>query len=289
MRLQRLTLLLAVIAGWPASGSAAAPNVVATIRPLHSLVAQVTAGVGAPVLLLRGAAEPHNYALKPNDARRLAAADAIVMIGPDFETFLARPLANLAPHAHVLALARVPGMDLPADGRGGRDEHLWLDPANAARAVDAIAHLLAKLDPANASDYRRNADAAGARIDRLDRALGMQLAPVRTAPFVVYHDAFRAYAKHFGLNLVGAVVVGAEHAPGAASLARLHAEIRARGVRCLFTEPEFTPAEARALVAGTGARIAVLDPLGTAIPAGPDLYPTLMRQVTDAFVACAAH
>ncbi len=286
-----LALGLAIVA-WSlplgAPARAAAPNVVATIRPVHSLVAQVMGDVGAPVLLLRGAAEPHDYALKPDDARRLAAAGGVVMIGPRFETFLARPLANLARDARVLALADMPGMVLPPDERGGRDEHLWLDPDNAARAIGSIAGFLAALDPANAAAYRKNAAAARTRLAVLDRTLARTLAPVRDAPFVVYHDAFRAYAGHFGLALVGAVVVGGEHSPGAARLGRLHAKIAARGVRCLFTEPQFTPAAARALVAGTDARIAALDPLGTAIPPGPGLYDALMREVTASFVACAA-
>ena len=285
MILRCITLLCALAFAFDA---AAAPPVVATIRPIHSLVAQVMAGVGTPQLLLQGAAEPHDYALRPDDARRLARAKALVMIGPRFETFLARPLRSLAASARILSLADVSGMNLPDDGRGARDEHLWLDPDNAARAVTAIAGMLAALDPANAAAYLHNARAARDRIGVLDRSLDAALAPVRGAPFVVYHDAFRAYAAHYKLNLVGAVVVGAEHAPGAAHLGRLRETILRGGVRCLFTEPEFEPAAARALVHGTDARIAVLDPLGTDIPPGPEMYATLMRSATRAFTACVA-
>ena len=83
--------ILAVIA---AAGLAlAAPSavradsgVVATIKPLHSLVAGVMQGVGAPDLLIPGTASPHTYSLKPSDARRLAEARVVFWIGPEIET-----------------------------------------------------------------------------------------------------------------------------------------------------------------------------------------------------------
>lgn len=53
-----------------------APNVVATIKPIHSLAAAILEGVTEPKLLLQGAASPHAYSLKPSDAEALSAADA---------------------------------------------------------------------------------------------------------------------------------------------------------------------------------------------------------------------
>ena len=53
----------------------AAPNVVASIKPVHSLVAAVMAGVGEPTLIVKGSASPHTYALRPSDAGALESAD----------------------------------------------------------------------------------------------------------------------------------------------------------------------------------------------------------------------
>ncbi|MGA8771495.1 MAG: zinc ABC transporter substrate-binding protein, partial [Rhodomicrobium sp.] len=52
----------------------AAPNVVVTIKPIHSLAAAILEGVAEPKLLLEGAASPHAYALKPSDAEALSRA-----------------------------------------------------------------------------------------------------------------------------------------------------------------------------------------------------------------------
>ena len=46
-----------------------APKVVVSLKPVHSLVAGVMAGAGAPELLVKGAASPHDYVLRPSEAR----------------------------------------------------------------------------------------------------------------------------------------------------------------------------------------------------------------------------
>ena len=55
----------AAIALFAASPALAAPQVIASLKPLHSLVAGVMAGVGEPDLLVRGAASEHGYVLRP--------------------------------------------------------------------------------------------------------------------------------------------------------------------------------------------------------------------------------
>ena len=49
----------------------AEPRVVASIKPVHSLVAAVMEGVGTPDLIVGGSASPHAYALKPSQAQAL--------------------------------------------------------------------------------------------------------------------------------------------------------------------------------------------------------------------------
>jgi zinc transport system substrate-binding protein len=114
-------------AGFTAVSPAAAsdtPNVLASIAPVHSLVAGVMAGVGEPRLLVRGGASPHTYALKPSDAAALASADVVFRIGPGLEAFLEGPLETLAGQAKVVDLSQAPGMTLlPVREGGVWDEH----------------------------------------------------------------------------------------------------------------------------------------------------------------------
>ena len=41
-------------------------NVVASVKPVHSLVSGVMEGAGKPDLIVQGSASPHTYSLKPS-------------------------------------------------------------------------------------------------------------------------------------------------------------------------------------------------------------------------------
>ena len=164
--------------------------------------------------------------------------------------------------------------------------HLWLDPANAKEIGEIVAVALAARDPANAGRYTDNAAALGRRLDALDAELAAALAPVREKRFVVFHDAYQYFEAHYGLNGVGAITVNPERRPSAKRLSDIRARITELGAACVFAEPQFEPALVDTIVEGTKAKKGVLDPEGADLPDGPDLYPTLMRNVAAALRGC---
>ena len=94
----------AVFLGLTFSAAQATPNVVASIKPVHSLVASVMAGIGTPHLVLDGGASPHGFSLKPSDAAALSQAEVVFWIGPEMERFLIKPLGTLADKARSIPL-----------------------------------------------------------------------------------------------------------------------------------------------------------------------------------------
>jgi zinc transport system substrate-binding protein len=92
------------------TGAAHALDVVASIKPVHSLVAGVMEGVGEPGLLVRGAGSPHTYSMRPSEAAMLERADLVFWVAPDLEMFLARPLETLADGAKVVELGEAHGL-----------------------------------------------------------------------------------------------------------------------------------------------------------------------------------
>lgn len=296
-------LALMVSAGALAQAAAEAPRVVVSVNPIHSLVAGVMAGVGTPRLLVRGAASPHNFSLRPSDARALSRADAVFWVGPDFETFLDGALAALAPDARVIALGDTPGLNVlrarrggvwgeddeetDGPGQGNRDPHVWLDPRNARLIVEHVVASLSSLDPDNAPAYRANRDRLVRSIGDLDRVIAARLDRVRQAPFLVFHDAYQYLETRYGLNVQGALSgVVPTDSPGARRLSELRRRLVETKAACLFGEPQFESALPRALIRGTSAELAVLDPLGAGISPGPEAYFTIMREIVDNLVGC---
>lgn len=127
---------LLVAATMLAGAAAAEPKVVASIKPIHSLAAGVMAGVAEPALLVRGAASPHTYSLRPSDARALSEADLVFWIGESFEMFLVKPLETLAGKARIVALADTEGLILLPTRTGG----LWEAHDHAHGEEEAAGH-----------------------------------------------------------------------------------------------------------------------------------------------------
>jgi zinc transport system substrate-binding protein len=307
--IRTLPLALAV-ATLMAGAAEAAPKVVASIKPVHSLVAAVMQGVGEPTLLVQGNASPHTYALRPSDAGALEAADVVFWTGEGMELFLTDALATLAADATSIALAGTDGLillpmreggafdehdhgeeahDHEAEDRhahGETDMHFWLDPQNAKVIVTAIAETLSTTDPENAATYAANAERELAEFDALNAELAQTLAPIAGKPFVVFHDAYQYFENRFGLTLAGTITVSPDAMPGAQRIGELKARVAELGATCVFAEPQFEPAIITAITEGTEAQSGVLDPEGGLLAEGPDLYPQLLRGLAAALVEC---
>lgn len=280
-----------------AAQAGAAPPVLATIKPVHSLVAGVMQGAGSPDLLIGGALSEHSYALKPSDARKLQNAALIFEIGPDMETYLNSAVADAG--MRLIALERAPGVRLLAARRGGlwgegedhhgpADPHIWLDPQNAIAMTRAIAGALVRVDPPHAGLYRANADRQIAQLAALDRELAATLTPLRGRSYLVFHDAYQYFEARYGLRPLGAVTVAPDRPVGARRVAELREAVAAGRVACLFREPQFPPKLIQSLNEGGGARIGVLDPLGADLAPGPGLYPRLLRDLAQSLRTCLA-
>jgi zinc transport system substrate-binding protein len=268
---------------------ASPPRVVATVAPVHSLVAQIMEGIGRPLLLLPSGASPHGTALRLSQMRALRRADIVFWIGAGFETFLAAPLEAMAGDSRIVTLIEQPGMAPgPARRRAGSDPHIWLDPENGIRILRAAEAALTAADPANASRYGANLSRAAARLASLDRELADVLKRVEGIPYVVFHDAYGYFERRYRLSPVAHITVAPHRPPGAARLRRIRRTIASGRAGCVFTEPQFPPKLAAMLVAGTEARRGVLDPLGAGLPPGTAHYAALMRNLARALVRCLA-
>ena len=293
---------------------AEAPNVVASIAPIHSLVASVMQGVGEPTLLIPASVSEHDYALKPSDVRAIADADLLVWVGELLETYLVRPIETEA--VVNLELIEAPGIDPHAYGEDGGhrhgesehegeatahhheteednahghiglDPHVWLDPVRAQAIVNAVAEALVGLDAENAARYRANAEAAVAVLAALNEEVAAQLAPVAKKPFVTFHDGYSYFVERYNLNQVGQVAVHPEQMPGAATVGALRAMIASQGVACAFAEPQYDAGAIRSLAGDTAIKVGALDALGVGLEEGSTLYMALIRKNAGAVEAC---
>jgi len=298
-------------------------KVIASIKPIHSLVSYVMDGVGTPEILVDGSSSPHSFQLKPSHAKMLQNADIVFWIGEDLETFLETPLDSIATNAKKIAIMELNDIQLlefrekhifedhdehvEEDGHDehveedGHDEHVeedghdehnhgefdihfWLDPEIAKVIVKNIARELSKIDVANKSIYKANAVKA---IEELDVLITTTKLRINTnASYVVFHDAYQYFEKRFGIEVLGALSVNPEILPGAKQLAEIREVIQHEKVNCIFSEPQFNPSIANTIAQDTGVKSAVLDPLGARLEPGKDLYFDLIKDMASSFESC---
>jgi zinc transport system substrate-binding protein len=316
------TLLLAGISAISfAPAALAAPRVAVSIKPLHSLVASIMKGVGEADVIVKGAGSPHTYQMTPTDARTLQDAEVVFWIGPDFEKFLERPIQSLGSGAKVVELDEAKGVtELPAreggtfdahdhheqsdshdhthedhgsdtDGEDDHhhrafDNHIWLSTANARALAAEIERTLSEMDPANAVRYRTNLAKLDADLITLSTEIKATLAPVRSRPFIVFHDAYQYFEREFDLRVAGSITVSPEALPGAARISEIRNRIETLGATCVFAEPQFEPRLVETVLEGTGAKGGTLDPEAATLSPGPKLYFDLMHGLAGSIAEC---
>ena len=248
------------------------PRVVTDIAPVTAIVASVMEGVGAPNGLVEVSVSPHDFVLRPSQARIIETGDLMIWVGPGLSPALERSFQALAPSAPNLVLVD----DETAD------PHAWLDPALVRRWVGRINEELSRLDPANAATYRENAERLSADLNRLQSALAQDLADLGETRVWTYHDGLGVFAAAFGFEIAGALSDGDGHKPSAKQLSAMKADL-SENTGCLLVEPEINAAK---LKASLGVKIVEADILGQRIASPENFYANLMQGLARSLLGC---
>lgn len=263
-------------------------RIVTDIALVRALVESV-AGDHAQIDVLVGpAASPHDFALRPSQARGLQQANLVFWVGPALTPWLQKSLANLGGDARHVALEQIAGTRrLPMRGQaGGMDPHVWLDPQNAVLWLAEIAKVLAKVDPDNAALYRENAAVALGRIAAAQVQAERVLIPLAGRPYLVFHDSYQYFEARFGLSPLGAVSMADGIAPSASAVFKARALLQDAKARCLFYEPDANRKLIDAVTEGVQVNLVSLDPLGRDVAGGEYTYPQLLAHVVAGFADC---
>ena len=285
-------------------------KVLVSIKPFHSLVSAIMQDVSEPLLLINGNNSPHSYALRPSSAENLQQADLVFWGGEILEGFLTKPLQSLASRAKLVSLQETAGLRLlplrsgigwqkhetdsandhsaedETTSTSGTDPHIWLDPYNAKIISAKIVEILTAMDPQNAQSYRRNGEKYGLRLELLDRKLKAEMTKVAETPYMVFHDAYQYFEKRYQLNVVGSMTLHIGFGSSVRRLTAVRKTIQKEKIRCIFSEPQFSPKLLQTVIAGTNVKQGTLDPLGAGLESGAELYFTLLNNLSHNLSSC---
>lgn len=318
----RKTLLAAALLAASAA-AVAAPRVASSIYPLQQIANAI---VGQPTELINDSYQsPHHYAVKPDDAKKIADADILLWVGPvlmpqldafvdrrsaDKITLTALELANMkllkSDHKHDHGEhghdehdeheehekhgkheehEEHEGHDEHGHEDFGKDPHVWLSTYNAGVIAKALADNLSRLDKANAAVYEKNLQAFLAELQATKSDIIGNFESNPAQNYFVFHNAYAYFENEFGVKHAGVVTMHGGQAPKAGLLAELKTKLKNTPNACIFREPQFDSKIVKRLAEGTKANTAVLDPIG--YEKGKNIgYSTILRNVANQISTC---
>jgi zinc transport system substrate-binding protein len=238
----------------------------AAIAPVAYFAERVGAEHVSVGVLVGPGQDPHTYEPSPRMLAELSAASLYFYVGLPFEQRLIDKLKSINPGLRVVDVREgiqlrptEPGEEEHGHGAGAPDPHVWLSPLNAKIIATNIERALESGDAAHAAGYRNNLQALLKELDELNARLTAELAPFRGRAFYAYHPAFGYFADAYGLNQVPVEVSGKE--PTAKQLVQLIDQARARNIKAVFVQRQFSTKSAESLAREIGGTVIEIDPL----------------------------
>lgn len=273
-----------------APASATTLEAVASFTILADMVHQV-GGERVHVASLVGPnGDPHAYEPTPDDARRLKAAELVVVSGLGLEGWMDRLVTASGYRGKVVvATTGIHTQSMREDGKRVTDPHAWNSAPNAIVYVNNIVQALAEVDPDGAAVYRANGDRYIRDLQALDTYTRQQVATVapEKRKVLTSHDALSYFGAAYGVTFLAPLGISTESEASAQGVAKLIRQIKAEHVKAYFFENSNDPRLVRQIAEATGAGpggelyVEALSP-----PDGPaPSYVAMFRHNVDALVA----
>jgi zinc/manganese transport system substrate-binding protein len=285
-----LLAALAVILTLAAPASAKTLEAMASFTILADMVHQV-GGERVHVASLVGPnGDPHAYEPTPDDARRLKAADLVVVSGLGLEGWMDRLITASGYRGKiVVATTGIHTQSMQKDGKRITDPHAWNSALNGIVYVKNIVQALCAVDPDGAAIYRANGERYIRELQDLDLYTRQQIASVPPAQRKVLtsHDALSYFGAAYGVTFLAPLGISTESEASAQGVAKLIRQIKAEHVQAYFFENSNDPRLVRQIANATGAEpggslyVEALSPPGGPAPT----YAALFRYNVDALVA----
>lgn len=237
-------------------------NVLCTTVPVTLLAKAVIDGVGGykvTTMLPAAVGCPHDYALTPQDMRKLAKADVIIVNGLGMEDFLEGAIPRVNRKALVVDSSKgVKGLlpfrdseeECSEHGHEHRhehkhehawNEHLFAAPGTAAELVRRIAEELSVKFPEDSVKFSENAKKyqdALLNLDKEYRAFGKSI-PAEKRNIAVQHGIFDYLASALGLHVTEYLQPHTGSEPSAAQIREMTAHLKRHGASAILAEKNY--------------------------------------------------
>jgi zinc/manganese transport system substrate-binding protein len=200
--------------------------------------------------------DPHHIQARPSLIARMRRADLVVCTGAELEigwlpVLLRRggnPRVQPGGDGYFEAATYVPMLEVPqrldraeGDVHAKGNPHIQLDPRNIARIAPALSERLAKVDPANAGDYRKRLEDFSQRWQRALQRWDTEAASLKGMPIVVHHKSWAYLNQWLGLKEIGTLEPKPGVPPSSSHLAELLETLKVTPAKAVIRAPYQDP------------------------------------------------
>jgi zinc transport system substrate-binding protein len=257
-----LTLLAFLAAPAPPAPLAAPPTlkIGVTLHPYYSWTSNVVAGVpGVEVrAILPGEIDAGDYQPRPEDIKKLADLDAIVVNGIGHDDFI-NPMIKASGNTHLVILRPNETTPQIRSVHGTAvNSHTFISFTNAIQQTYFIARALGQLRPQYAARFQQNAADYAHRLRQIKAKAADQLAEAKITRVVTVHDGYGYLLQEFGLEVAGVVQPAHGLTPSAAELRDMVKLLQRERIKVVFSEESFPPAMLAVLEKEGGVKVYII-------------------------------
>ena len=250
-------------------------RVFVTIPPQEYFAKRLVGDLATVEALVQPGQSPHTFAPTPAQVTRLGQSRVYFAIGVECEVSLLPKLRNIYPNLRIVetqegllrrhAEAHHHEHEEKAEATGHEhaaehlDPHVWLNPRNVAVIAERMRDALKQAAPEHAAQFDANLAAFLADLKETDERIARTLAPFKGKDFMVFHPAFGYLAEAYGLNQLAVEMEGKD--PAAKDLIKVIDTAKAKGIRIIFVQPQFSDKRARTVAEQIKGAVVPMDPL----------------------------
>ena len=258
------------------------PLIVTSIKPLAIIAKSAVADAADVEYLLPGNQAPHDFSPPASALRKMAKADVVLWVGPEFETASRKAIQRVPRAKRIAAMTLVEahgdsgdaGTQWPQHNHSATtDPHVWLSPD---KANDIAAQVQLRLGLPITPIISRE------QIAELTR----ELAVAKDKTYLSHHDAYGHFAQAFGLAPGLSIRDASGEVQGVKSQYQLRNNIASANIRCVFFEPQYQDKDAAVIAGEFDLPLIELDLQGMSQPLQGNSYLEFISKLAAQFKVC---
>jgi zinc transport system substrate-binding protein len=256
-----------------------------TLHPYYSWTKNVVGDApGVEVRpILPGEIDAGNYQPRPEDIRKIADLDAIVINGIGHDDFIT-DMIKASGNGKIDVIRPNDGSPTLKSIRGDTiNSHTFISFTNAVQQTYVIARALSALRPDLAATFIKGAAAYAARLREIKVKASAQLASAKVKRVVTVHDGYSYLCQELGVEVAGVVEPAHGLVPSAVELGEMVDLVKREKIQVVLSEEAFPEKLLKVLTDATHARVYIISHIAAGQYAA-DEFEKVMQRNADTLV-----